>query len=102
MSEVLLYINSGYRSPTLNRLVGGALHSNHLTGCAADIRCPGKDANERARMALRYATLLIEIAGETRKPFDEIIVERKGTNWWVHFAVKEAGNSNWITVINKS
>ena len=31
-------LNSGYRSPQLNRAIGGVSNSNHLTGCAVDIR----------------------------------------------------------------
>ncbi len=95
-----ILINSGYRSPMLNRAVGGAQHSNHLDGYAADIRCAGKEANERAKMALRYATLLLEIAEMRKERFDELIIERKGTNWWVHFAVKPSSNRMWVTVIN--
>ncbi len=53
-------------------------------------------------MALRYATLLLELANIRREKFDEVIVERKGTNWWVHFAVKPDDNRSWVTVINKS
>lgn len=97
-----IIINSGYRSPMLNRAVGGAQHSNHLDGCAADIRCPGKEANDRAKMALRYATLLLEIAEMRKERFDELIIERKGANWWVHFAVRPGSNRMWVTVINKS
>lgn len=100
--EQPLRINSGYRSPMLNRAVGGAPHSNHLDGCAADIRCDGKEANERAQKALRYAMLLVEIAEVRKERFDELIIERKGTNWWVHFAVRPDKNRMWITVINKS
>lgn len=99
--EIPITVNSGYRSLKLNRAVGGALQSNHLSGCAADIHCPGKTASERAKMALRYASLLIEIAQVLGKDFDELIIERKGSNWWVHFAVKPEDNRMWITVINK-
>lgn len=48
-----IIVNSGYRSPELNKAVGGAKTSQHLTGEAADIRAiphPGesqKMANER-------------------------------------------------------
>ena len=101
-SALPITINSGYRSPLLNRAVGGATRSNHLDGCAADIHCPGKEANQRATMALRYAMLLIEIAEARKERFDELILERKGTNWWVHFAVRPDRNRMWITCLNKS
>ena len=42
-----IIINSGYRSEEVNRKVGGAPNSNHLTGCAADM-CV------RRRIAVRY------------------------------------------------
>ena len=86
----------------MNNAIGGALRSNHLTGCAVDINCPGKTANERAKMALRYAMLLVEIAEVRKERFDELIIERRGTSWWVHFAVRPDANRMWITVINKS
>ena len=95
-------INSGYRSEAVNKAIGGVKGSNHLSGCAADIHCPGKDANERAKMALRYAPLLLELANIRREKFDEVIIERKGTTWWVHFAVRPDVNRSHVTVINKS
>jgi uncharacterized protein YcbK (DUF882 family) len=35
-----LIVNSGVRCPVYNAMVGGAPNSAHLTGRAADIRCP--------------------------------------------------------------
>ena len=39
--KVPIVINSGFRSPEVNKRVGGSLTSNHLTGCAADIKVFG-------------------------------------------------------------
>ena len=36
-----IYINSGYRSPSHNKRVGGSPNSQHLLGKAADIRVKG-------------------------------------------------------------
>ena len=46
-----IIINSGYRSFKVNKAVGGAPNSNHLTGCAADIRCYGNRPCDRRRKA---------------------------------------------------
>lgn len=35
-----LIVSSAYRSPAVNRAVGGASNSQHMQGLAADIRCP--------------------------------------------------------------
>ena len=48
-----IIINSGFRCPEVNKAVGGWAQSNHLTGCAVDIRCVGIE------QAIRYATLLL-------------------------------------------
>jgi uncharacterized protein YcbK (DUF882 family) len=39
-------INSGYRSPSYNKKIGGASRSQHLLGTAADIRIDGISARE--------------------------------------------------------
>jgi zinc D-Ala-D-Ala carboxypeptidase len=36
-----IHINSGYRSPALNKAIGGARNSQHTRGEAADIVAPG-------------------------------------------------------------
>jgi hypothetical protein len=97
--EQPIIINSGYRCPMLNKAVGGSPSSNHLTGCAVDIHCPGATYYERGKVAIRYATLLLEIAEVRKENFDELIIERKGTTWWIHFAVKEKANRGKITCI---
>lgn len=34
-------VNSGYRSPTVNKRVGGVATSDHVAGCAVDFTCQG-------------------------------------------------------------
>ena len=81
-----IIINSGYRSWEVNKKAGGVATSNHLVGCAADIKCIGKE------QALRYAVILSDIADEAKDDFDELIIEVRGSRVWVHFAVRPKGN----------
>ena len=85
-----IIINSGFRSPDTNQLCGGATHSNHLTGCAVDIQCAGKE------QAIRYACILLDIADGKKQDFDELILEKRGTTIWVHFAVRPRGNRRYV------
>ena len=85
-----IIINSGFRSPDTNQLCGGATHSNHLTGCAVDIHCAGKE------QAIRYACILLDIADGKKMDFDELILEKRGTTIWVHFAVRPRGNRKYV------
>ena len=87
-------INSGYRSPQVNKAVGGVATSNHLTGCAVDIRVLGME------QLLRYAVILLDISDESQEDFDELLIERnaRGT-YWLHFAVRPEGNRRKIRLI---
>lgn len=87
-------INSGYRCQEVNRLVGGCPTSNHLTGCAADIRVMGKE------QLLRYVTILLDIGDNMHQDFDELLMERKGNCYWLHFAVRPSNNRRKIHLIN--
>ena len=49
-----IIINSGFRCPEVNKAVGGWAQSNHLTGCAVDIRCVGIEQNPIARHLRRH------------------------------------------------
>ena len=82
-----IIINSGYRSEEVNKKVGGSPTSNHLTGCAADIKVFGIE------QALRYAVILLNYADNTDQDFDELLIERnKRGGYWVHFAVRPKEN----------
>ena len=84
--EYPIIINSGFRSPEVNKAVGGVSTSNHLTGCAVDIRCVGME------QALRYASILLDISDLNREDYDELLIEQKGRVIWIHFAVRPSGN----------
>ena len=88
-----LIINSGYRSPAVNQLAGGSKMSNHLSGCAVDIRCSGKE------QMIRYASILLDIADGTKQDFDELLLEQHGNVCWLHFAVKPKDNRRRIGFI---
>jgi uncharacterized protein YcbK (DUF882 family) len=81
-----IIINSGFRSPEVNKAVGGVSTSNHLTGCAADIRCIGME------QALRYAAILLDISDLNREDYDELLIEQKRNVIWIHFAVRPKDN----------
>ena len=82
-----IIINSGYRSPEVNKRAGGSATSNHLTGCAVDIRVAGFE------QAIRYASILLDISDGTKQDYDELYIERNGAGrYWIHFAVRPKDN----------
>ena len=96
--ELPVLISSGYRSEQVNMKCGGAKGSKHRTGCAVDIRCLGPE------QMIRYACLLLDTADEKShkgddpycENFDELILEKRGTTYWVHFAVRPKDNRRKI------
>lgn len=65
-----IIVSSGYRSDALNRVVGGAINSQHIRGMAADITTGSIDGNRR----------LFALIEESELPFDQLIDE-KGYKW---------------------
>jgi len=88
--DIPVIITSGYRSEDVNLKCGGAKGSNHLTGCAADIRCYGPE------QMIRMAGILLDIADGTKRDFDELIQEKRGSTYWIHFAVRPKDNRRKI------
>lgn len=75
-----IVISSGYRSPDLNRAVGGARNSAHLYGLAADFICPGYGTPLQICKAIAASGI----------DFDQLIQE--GT--WVHLGLSQPGQKS--------
>ena len=83
-------INSGYRCPELNQAVGGQKSSQHLLGCAADIKVSGMTPDEVVKAII-----------QTDIQFDQMIREFDS---WVHISVAnrtEDTPRNQILIIDK-
>jgi hypothetical protein len=79
----------------LNRKIGGAANSNHLTGCAVDIRVSGME------QLIRYAAILLDYADESKQDFDELLIEKNRYGAiWLHFAVRAKDNRRKVMFIN--
>lgn len=70
-------VNSGYRSPVVNRIVGGVSTSQHLRGMAADITTGTIAGNKR----------LFALIQELHLPFDQLIDER--SYQWIHVSYSD-------------
>lgn len=70
-------INSGYRSPVLNQMVGGVSNSQHLTGCAADFTISGLTIDE-----------VIQKVKGSGVEYDQLIHEGS----WVHISYVKGKN----------
>ena len=93
-----IVINQGYRSLQVSELMrqaglNPAPNSNHQTGCAVDIRCAGVED------ALRKMVILLDISDGKKQAFDELILERRRSVYWLHFAVRPADNRRKVSFI---
>jgi hypothetical protein len=84
-------ITSGYRSPKLNKAIGGSTTSDHCKGHAADFTVPNPDYG-------RVFTFLKNMA------FDQLILEmvKDGYPLWIHVSYKPTGNRNQILIAYKN
>jgi hypothetical protein len=83
-----LVLNSGYRSPALNKAVGGAKDSQHLKGEAVDISC--QNAME--------VLLLAQIIFRYSLPFDQMILHDS----FLHVSFKANGPQRHQIIYDKS
>lgn len=72
-----IHVNSGYRSPSLNKALDGVSSSAHLLGFAADIVPSNGKFND-------FVKLIHKLASTGKIKFDQIILEQSSTSRWVH------------------
>lgn len=82
-----IIVTSGFRSEKLNRAIGGAKTSQHLTGEAADIRTIEDTPEENKK--------LFDLAQELDLPFDQLINEYNYD--WIHISYS---NKNRKQILN--
>lgn len=89
-------VNSGFRNPRVNKLVGGVSNSAHLTGYAADIVCPSYGGGSVKKFCEYVRDFLIK----NNIKFDQLIFEY-GT--WVHIGIRDLGGRQRgeVITINK-
>ena len=95
-------ISSGYRCKALNKVVGGARNSQHMTGEAADIHIPLYDFKDSTGSRLTD----IETAREWMQwltdntDFDQLILETMNRKiFWIHVSCKRNRSLNRHQVI---
>ena len=67
-------VNCAYRSPVLNKRVGGVANSQHITGQAADLQSPQATVLDLFKLTITLGL-----------PFDQVIYEaRSATSKWLH------------------
>lgn len=73
-----IYVNSGYRCPSLNKAVGGVSTSQHVTGQAVDIRANPIEENKN----------LFELIKSMNLPFNQLIWEKGSDQYpdWIHIS----------------
>lgn len=81
-----IIVNSGFRCKELNELIGGAKNSDHLFGCAADIRsCSNSKAENK-----RLFNTIVMLANGGKIKLRQIIDEHNFS--WVHISINSKYN----------
>ena len=79
-------ITSGYRSPEVNRLVGGVPSSQHVKGEAADCYVPDPE-------------VLLNVLRFCQLPFDQAILYKRKK--FLHLSLRASGKNRYQIIINK-
>ena len=84
-----ILVDSGFRSPEVNHAVGSTSNSQHMKGCAADIRVPGMTPAE-----------VVKAIYDADLPYDQLILELG----WTHISIPNTDDAeprNMALIIDK-
>ncbi|MGJ4748433.1 D-Ala-D-Ala carboxypeptidase family metallohydrolase [Leptospira sp. SA-E8] len=76
-----IFISSGYRSPAVNAVVGGALASAHMRGLAADFTSP----------AFGSPLKICRLIADSTVAFHQLVHEGA----WVHLGLADGDSGTW-------
>ena len=94
VKSVSIKVTSGYRSPALNKAVGGSTTSAHTQGLAADFDVV-ITFTDGTKKIIPYTETYENIKGwvKTGKlTLDQLIQEKSGSSTWIHVGVKADNN----------
>jgi zinc D-Ala-D-Ala carboxypeptidase len=86
-------ISSGYRNPELNRGIGGAAHSAHLYGYAADFICPAFGTPKEIVKLIKNSGIKYGIK------YDQLLEEG---GKWIHLSVSPTMRNQTLSVAFKN
>lgn len=86
-------VSSFYRSPELNRRIGGSTTSQHTTGEAIDLQATSGFTNKEIFDYVRTSLKFDQLIGE--------FPDANGNFEWVHVSLKESGNRNQILIAKR-
>lgn len=78
-----IVVSSGYRSPALNKAVGGSATSQHMTGEAADLRIPTEAAGKEWFKWIMDNCKFHQLIWEKDSP--------QSIHHWIHVSFKQDG-----------
>lgn len=83
-----IHVNSGFRTPDINKAIGGAKNSQHCLGMASDITAGDKEMNK----------LLFDVILSSGISFDQCLDEKQFS--WIHISYNPVHNRKQILHLN--
>jgi zinc D-Ala-D-Ala carboxypeptidase len=83
-----IHINSGYRSPALNKAVGSKPTSQHISGCAVDFICPLFGTPEQIVRKIVASPIA----------YDQVILEHGNAAKWVHISFSDRNRKTALII----